>query len=493
MRYQGFNDRLGGLGWLTWAGMSAMTQSNTKPLRNAVAALLAGVALMRPAPANAQRIPQIQDTEIEALLADYARPILEKAGLGGGRIRVRVINNSTFNAFVIDGRNIYVHTGTLMSSTTPNQVIGVLAHETGHIVAAHISALRNQASTLQNRSLLLQLLGIGLMVGGAFAGGDNSSSITGAGQAVAAGGSETLMRAFLLERQAQESAADQSGLDLLKRSAQSGKGMLETFERLAEDNRYTLGESYRRTHPLERTRIALLRENVQKSPYTDQTDAPALQVRHDMMRAKLAGYLNSPQDVLNTYPVSDTRLAARYARAIAHLRQGQTGGFATGLAAIDALIKEQPGNPYFYEVKADFLLKNGQAANAVAPLRKAVEILKSAPQLETLLARAIIESGDFSKTDDAIARLKNALRSEDEADKAAGTFIDTYRLLSQAYGSKQQIAEANLMQAEVELRAGDFKRAKERAGIAQRELKPGSPAWLRADDIFNIAPPKQPE
>ncbi len=462
-------------------------------MRTAVAALMAATGMLKASPAQAQRIPQIQDTEIEALLADYARPILEKAGLGGGRIRVRIINNPTFNAFVIDGRNIYVHTGTLMTSNTPNQVIGVLAHETGHITAAHISALRNQATTLQNRSLLLQLLGIGLMVAGALGGGDAASSIGGAGQAVAAGGSETLLRAFLLERQAQESAADQAGLDLLQRTGQSGRGMLETFERLAEDSRYTLGDNYRRTHPLERTRIALLREGVQKSPFLATIDAPALQMRHDMMRAKLAGYLKTPADVLNSYPASDTSLPARYARAIARLRQGQSGGgFATGLAEIDALIKEVPTNAFFYEVKADFLMKTGQVATAITPMRKAVELKKSAPQLEIMLARAIVESGDTALTDEAINRLKNALRSEDEADKTAGTFIDAYRLLSQAYGTKQQIAEANLMQAEVEVRTGDFKRAKERAGIAQQNLKQGSPAWLRADDIVNISPPKDP-
>ena len=461
--------------------------------RRAVAMLASAAVVLQAAPAGAQQIPQIQDTEIEGLLADYARPILEKAVLGGGRIRVRIINNPTFNAFVIDGRNIYIHTGTLISSETPNQVIGVLAHETGHITAAHISALRGQATSLQNRSLLLQILGIGLMIGGAFAGGGDSSSLTGVGQAVASGGSETLLRAFLLERQAQESAADQAGLDLLQRTGQSGRGMLETFERLAEDNRYTLGETYRRTHPLERTRISLLREGVQKSPYVDVKDSPALQARHDMMRAKLAGYLKTPQDVLNSYPATDMSVAARYARAIARLRQGQTGGFAAGLADIDALIKEQPGNAYFYEVKADFLMRVGQPANAVVPLRKAVELSKSAPQLEVMLAKAIVESGDVAKTDEAINRLKSALRAEDDADKTAGTFIDAYRLLSQAYGAKQQIAEANLMQAEVEVRSGNFKLAKERAAIAQQNLKQGSPAWIRADDIVNITTPKVPQ
>ncbi len=470
-----------------------MMEPIARPMRAAVAALLAVTGVLQASPAHAQRIPQIQDTEIEALLADYARPILEKAGLGGGRIRVRVINNPTFNAFVVDGSNIYVHTGTLMSSTTPNQVIGVLAHETGHITAAHISALRNQASTLQNRSLLLQLLGIGLMVAGALGGGDASTGVGGAGQAIASGGSETLLRAFLLERQAQESAADQAGLELLRRSGQSGRGMLETFERLAEDNRYTLGDNYRRTHPLERTRIALLREGTQKSPYAAVTDPPELQLRHDMMRAKLAGYLKTPADVLNSYPASDTSMTARYARAIARLRQGQSSALTAGLAEIDALIAEKPGNPYFYEVKADFLMKGGQAAKAIAPLRKAVELMKSAPQIEIMLAKAMIESGDGSQTDAAINRLKAALRNEDEADKSAGTYIEAYRLLSQAYGAKQQIAEANLMQAEVEVRVGNYKIAKERAAIAQQNLKQGSPAWLRADDIVNISPPKQPD
>ena len=452
------------------------------------AAVAAAATISLPAPAYAQRIPQIQDTEMEALLADYARPILEKAGLGGGRIRVRVINNPTFNAFVIDGRNIYVHTGTIMMSTKPNQVIGVLAHETGHITAAHISALRNQATSLQNRSLLLQLLGIGLMVAGGLAGGDASQGLGGAGQGVLLGGSETLLRAFLQERQAQESAADQAGMVLLSKSGQSGLGMLETFERLAEDNRSTAGDGYRRTHPLERTRIALLREAVERSPFSKVTDSPDLQMRHDMVRAKLAGYLRSQQDVMGLYPMTDTSMPARYARAIARLRQTST--LAQGVADIDTLIKDRPQNPYFYEVKGDFLMKGGKNAEAIAPLRKAIELLKTAPQLETMLARAIIQSGNVQMTDEAINRLKTALRSEDEADKAAGSYMDTYRLLSQAYGVKQQIADANLMQAEVEVRAGNFKMARERAAIAQRELKPGSPSWLRADDIVNLQPPK---
>lgn len=423
---------------------------------------------------------------METLLADYARAILERAGQGSGRIRVRILNNPTFNAFVIDGRNIYMHTGVLMTAATPNQVIGVIAHETGHITAAHISDLRNQVTSLQNRSLLLQLLGIGLMVAGALAGGDAASGAGGAGQAVMSGGSETLLRAFLRERQAQEASADQAGLDLLRKTGQSGKGMLETFQRLAEDNRFTLGDTYRRTHPLERTRIALLLERAQQSEFFDKPDPPELQLRHDMVKAKLAGYLNVPQTVFNTYPVSDKSLPARYARAIARLKQGQTGGFEGALAEIDSLIRDQPGNPYFHEVKGDFLMKNGQPAKAVPAFRKATELSKNAPQIETQLAKAIIVANDPAQIDEAVRRLKNALRGEDDSDKNAGTYIETYRLLSQAYGAKKLYPEASLAQAEAEVRIGNFKLARERATIAQRSLRQGSPEWLRADDIVNI-------
>lgn len=460
-----------------------------KPARAALASVVALSSVLSSGPAAAQRVPgQLFDTEMESLLADYARPILERAGQGSGRIRVRIINNPTFNAFVIDGRNIYMHTGVLTTSDTPNQVIGVLAHETGHITAAHISGLHGQVTSLQNRSLLLQLLGIGLMVAGALAGGDAASGVGGAGQAVMTGGSETLLRAFLRERQAQEASADQAGLDLLRKTGQSGKGMLETFERMAEDNRFTLGETYRRTHPLERTRIALLRERAAQSPYFDQADPPELKLRHDMVKAKLAGYLNVPQTVFNMYPPSDQSLPARYARAIARLKQGQTGGFDQALAEMDQLIGAMPSNPYFHEVKGDFLLKNGRAAQAIAPFRKAVELSKGAPQIETQLAKAIIQSGDTKLVDESIRRLKNALRGEDDAEKVAGTYIETYRLLSQAYGAKKLYPEAALAQAEAEVRIGNFKLARDRAIIAQRSLKPGTTNWLRADDIINIRP-----
>ena len=179
--------------------------------RTVVRTAVCGLALatLAPvAPAYAQNLPLIRDTEIENLLNDYARPIFHAAGLGSGRIRVRIVQNDAFNAFVLDGRNVFIHTGTLMQAQTPNEVIGVIAHESGHITGGHMAALRARVAKDQTRALLAQILGIGLLVAGGVAGGGAGNDLGGAGQGILYGGNEIVMRSLLAERRQQESAAD---------------------------------------------------------------------------------------------------------------------------------------------------------------------------------------------------------------------------------------------------------------------------------------------
>ena len=170
-----------------------------------------------PAPAVAQGLPLIRDREIERLLNDYASPIFETAGLGGGRITIRIVRSNVFNAFVVDGKNVYVHTGALMQSETPNQIIGVIAHEAGHIAGGDLAALRERIRRDQTKLILMKILGVGAM-------------IAGGGPAAIAAGDELVLRSLLAERRAQESAADQRGLRYLGRTGQSGRGMLQTFQ-----------------------------------------------------------------------------------------------------------------------------------------------------------------------------------------------------------------------------------------------------------------------
>ncbi len=279
-----------------------------------------------------------------------------------------------------------------------------------------MAALRRRLAQDQARSLLVQIIGIAAIIGGAVAGGGGSNSLGNAGQGVLMGGNELLMRGLTAERREQESAADQAGLKYLAATEQSGLGMLTTFERFAGQS---CSRTLRRTRsscgpiPLATNRLARLRQLVEQSPFYSKTDPPELQFRHDMMRAKLSGYIEPPGTVFNRYPMSNMSVPARYARAIARFRQGGSGGLEVALAEIDTLIAEQPSNPYFWEVKGDFLQKSGRAQAAVPVYRKALQLLGgNAPLVAIALGQVLVQSKAPGAADEAIALLRKAVTQE---------------------------------------------------------------------------------
>ncbi len=438
-----------------------------------------------PAQGHAQGIPLIRDTEIENLLNDYARPIFKAAGLGSGRVAVRIVNNEAFNAFVVDGRSVYIHTGALLQAQTPNEVIGVLAHEfRPHRRRAHGGASGSHRKGPRTRALIAQILGLGLMVAGGVSGGDSGRDLGGAGQSVLQGGTEVIMRGLTAERRSQESAADQAGLSYLNATKQSGRGMLATFERFAGQEMFSdqHKDPFARTHPVATDRLARLRELVESSPSFSAFDPPELQLRHDMMRAKLSGYIEDPQTVFNRYPSSDMSMPARYARAAARFRMGGSSGPDAAITDAEALIRDQPSNPYFWELKGDFLQKAGRADEAVAVLRKAVQLTGGeAPLINIQLAQVLLQSKQKSATDEAIAILRKALTREDENAMA-------YNMLGQAYYDKGLLPQSELARAQGLFYFGAIKQAQEFAKRAQGGLKPGSPEWVKADDIINYRP-----
>jgi predicted Zn-dependent protease len=466
--------------------MTSEFRTMTKRVASALGAGLAALAVVSVASAPAalaQGLPLIRDTEIENLLNDYAQPIFKAAGFGGGRVAVRIVNNETFNAFVVDGRSVYMHTGALSQAEVPNEVIGVIAHESGHIAGGHMAALRARIAKDQTRALLVQILGLGAMIGGAAAGGDTGREVGSAGQGVMMGGNELIMRSLLGERRAQESAADQAGLKYLEATRQSGRGMLTTFERFASQELFSDAQkdAFARSHPVARDRLARLRQLAEQSPYYAVADPPELELRHDMMRAKLSGYIEAPSVVFNRYPVSDNSLPARYARAVAKFRQGGQGGVQAALSDVDGLIREQPGNPYFWELKGDFLQKAGRPAEAAAPLRKALQLLRNdAPLISVQLAQVLLAAKD-ANADEAIGLLRKAIQRETDNSLA-------YNTLGQAYYNKGLIPQSELARAQGLFYYGAVKQAQEFAKRAQSALPPGTPDWIKADDIINYKP-----
>ncbi len=395
---------------------------------------------------------------------------------------MRIVKSESFNAFVIDGLNVFINTGTLQQAKTPNEVIGVIAHETGHITGGHLAALRTRIARDQTKAALLMILGIGAIIGGAASGGDSAREMGGLGTGVMLGGQEMLMRSLLSERRSQESAADQAGMKYLEATKQSGRGMLETFENFAQQEYVsaTHQDPFVRSHPVAADRVARLRELVTKSPYVDVKDPPELQLRHDMVRAKIAGYLDSPGTVFNRYPAKDTSLPARYARAIARNCSGRCD---QAIGEVEALIRDRPDNPYFWEIKGSFHFWSGKHREAISPLRKALQLAGgNEPLMQVQLAQAMLGTEDAALLDEAMLLLRRAVALD-------RTYGHAHRQLGIAFYRKGRLPDADLSTAEGHFADGNIKQAQIFAKRSVTKLREGAPEWLRAQDIIKYKAP----
>jgi predicted Zn-dependent protease len=436
--------------------------------------LAAALLLTQTASAHAANL--IRDAEIEALLSDYATPIFRAAALGSQNINIHIVGDKTFNAFVIDGQNMFIHVGAITKSETPNQLIGVIAHEAGHIAGGHLARLKVQMSRMESAALIMNLIGIGAMIGGAVSGGGND--VGEAGAAVLFGGTSIIQRSILSYRRAEESAADQAAVSYLNRTKQSVQGMLETFRHFADQSLGSVNfiDPYIQSHPMPQDRIAQLRDLAERSAYYNAKDPPQLQFRHDMVRAKLEAFTNKNNAayVMRKYPETDRTLPARYARAI-------TRYFAAGVDGamkdLDALLAEQPNNPYFHVLKGQFLLESGKAAAAIPPLQKAVSLAPSAGLMRVMLGQAFIATNDPALVKDAIGQLQKALTKEKQS-------VVGYRQLAIAHGRLNRIPEAQLASAQGFLFEGNADFAKVHAERAIRAFAEGSPNWVKANDII---------
>ena len=415
--------------------------------------------------ARAQSINYIRDAEIESTLRTFYNPIFKAAGLDPNAIHVYVVNDPQLNSFVAGGQNVFINTGTIMRSETPNQLVGIVAHETGHIVGGHLIKGEEAMHDASIESI------IGMVVGaGVAALGHNS----GAGGAAVLSGESVGLRSYLAFSVAQEGTADRAALTFLDRTHQSARGLLQFFEILQQDEVLAGIKEvpYLRTHPLTQERVEVMRNHVEHSPYSDVPDPPEWIELHKRMKAKLIAFLN-PDEAFRKYPDSDTSIAARYARAIAYYRVPE---LKKALGLIDGLIADEPKNPYFHELKGQMLFENGHVQEAVAPYQAAVRLAPDVALLRVELAQVEIETNDPGLNRDALTHLRSAITYENRNP-------DAWRFLAIAYGRAGDIPNSTLALAEQAMAEGDRQMAHEQAVRAIRLLPAGSPGRLRAEDI----------
>ena len=392
------------------------------------AILLGAILLISTSSASlAQTI--IRDREIEKTFSTWFSPVIEAAELNEEAINVILVQDNQINAFVAGGPNVFFYTGLLLETDDPGEIIGVFAHELGHIRGGHLIRGRMAMERASYETLIGTILGLGA----AIASGEGEAA-----GAIAAGSQSQALRRFLSHSRVQESSADQAALKYLNRAGMSPEGLISFFRKLQEKHGLVTGEGaeYTRTHPLTANRIAALENEAKKSPYFGRNWPPQWQEDYDRMQAKLLGFLQ-PGHVIWTYSESDTSIAAEYARAIADYRQGNT---KESLSRLAELIGREPENPYFYELKGQVLVDDGRVSQALDPYRKAVSLDPKAGLIRIALAHALIESAGHSPEnpamndspenaanntgtgsgplDEAITHLKEAARYETQIGRA---------------------------------------------------------------------------
>ena len=424
--------------------------------------LATSVAVARPV-AAAETV--IRDTEIEADIRAMITPIWRAAGLEPSSLHVYLVEDKQINSFVAGGQNEFINTGLIMRAQSPNQLIGVLAHETGHIAGGHLTKFQEAARNASIEGIIAMVLGAAATV---------ASRGTGGGAALL-GAQGVAERAFMQYSVTQEASADHAAMTFLDASGQSAKGLLQFFQILQGEEMLAgiREDPYLRTHPLTAQRIDYVRNHVEHSRFSDVPDTPANIEMLKRIKAKLDAFISPPSSTLAAYPEKDQSVLARYARAIAYYRIPKLD---KALPITDGLIKDFPLDPYYRELKGQMLFENGRIAEAIQPYEEAVRLAPSAPLLRISLAQVYIESNDPKVNKRAIAYLNDALRTEDKETNA-------WHLLATGYGRDNQIGMAALALAEEGLAAGNKKDAQQQALRAKALLPKTAPGYTRANNI----------
>jgi predicted Zn-dependent protease len=424
-------------------------------------------------PAQAQGIGLLRDTETEEMLRSYETLLARAAGLDPVP-KVWLVGDGEINAFASygdGGENIFIFSGILLWLHKPNELIGVMAHETGHISAGHLSRGSYAMKKAMVPMLLSLVVGLGAMIAGA---GEVGMAIMGIGQAYTMGQLAAFTRV-------QESTADQIAAKLLLATHQSPMGMYQTFQRFASEEAmgaYKL-DKFAVDHPSGQDRVFDLNDMVDSSPYREVQDAPEVLHTFQMVQAKLAGFVLPVKDALIRFPDSDTSEPARYAHAMIYLRQPN---FQKALASVNSLVAEEPNNPYFYEARGQIYMSMARPAQAIPDYQKSVNLRPRAPQLLLALASAQLATDDPALAAPALQNLKTASLTEDDD-------VFTWYQTAQAYSTLKNEPMANLATAEAWYNAGDMRKALIFATRARGKLPQGGTDWQRANDVIGAAGP----
>jgi len=411
----------------------------------------------------------IRDAEVESILKSYLDPIVTAAGMNPERAKIYIIVDPELNASAGLGSTLFINTGFILNTDGPSQLVGVFAHEVGHISGGHSVRQEADLKKMTTPAMAMGLLGGAL---GLLAGSPDVAT------ASLLGGAQVAQRSMLHYSRGREASADQAAVKYLDKLGWSLKGFLEFFDKIKDQE--LLPESrqnpYARTHPLTQERLDFVENQYKKSPIKSSTMSRNFENSHKRMKIKLQAYLDSPSRTLSLHKESDKSFLSQYARTIATYRQGNLSQ-ATNL--IDALLVSNPEDPYLWELKGEILFEAGEKVKAFRALEKALTLSDNNPLIQVALAHVLLEMNTADANQRARVELSKALQKEND-------FGQAWHFLAIAYGRENNIGMAALSLSEQAL-LGHTRENKERAlqqaKRALHHLKKGTPGYRRATDI----------
>ena len=434
-------------------------------IRNTLTFLLVAVFSVSSLTARAQAPSLIRDAEIENTIRAYATPLFEAAKLEPSDIKVHLVNDKSLNAFVAGGLNLFMNTGLLIRSTDAGQVIGVIAHETGHILGGHLARRKEAVRNAQAKSLL------GFVLGGvAAAAGRGDVAMAAVRTGEGAG-----ISSILAYTRGHESSADTAAIKLLEQTKQSASGLASFMQILADQELLSSRrqDPYLRTHPITSHLVDFIEAHLKKSAFTNVPPSPAFTKMHLRMKAKLKAFMERPSLTLRSYKRDDPSVPARYARSIAYYRMAKLD---EAIPLIEGLIADEPNNPYFHELKGQMLFENGRVDEAILAYEKAAELLPNSALILIDYARTKLESHDPAYLESSIKDLATAIRQEPRSAFA-------WRQFAIATGRKGEMGMSALALAEEAYLLGRRDDAMFQVAKAEHLLPEGSRGWIRSQDI----------
>jgi predicted Zn-dependent protease len=338
----------------------------------------------------------IEDEEAHNVLAELVRPILKAAELPPEEIEVRIIQDSDTNAFVIDNKNIFINSGLITFSKNPEVIAGVIAHECGHIAAGHVHITKEYLENLRKSMIASSLIGAA------------AALITGNPYAISAAllGGQVAQVKFLEHSRNQESQADGLAIRYLERSNISYEGLIDFLKYLSSKERtfYKGQASYLLTHPLSRERIKYIKENIllKHSSFPDN-----FKDRFELMVAKLYAFTEPFKETMRRYKGSTN--PDIYAQSIAYFRAGHLN---KAISLLEKLLIKHPNNPYFIELKAQFLYENGKIKESIKYYKQALNLIPTSNIFKIELAAALIT--DNTELTYAISLFRSAIDKQQE-------------------------------------------------------------------------------